>query len=96
MSKNRNFQDLKAIATATVDQFSNFNMPRVAKLKGYPKKILKKNSEKKILFAPHKYFSNFRKKNFFEKKKILKLSFRLAYRIKKNHQNPFSSSLDQF
>ena len=40
--KIANLQDLKAIATARVDPFSKFNMPRVGKRKGYPKKIQKK------------------------------------------------------
>ena len=40
-----NFQDIKA--TARVDQFSKFNMPRVGKRKGYPKK-----SEKNSDFPP--------------------------------------------
>ena len=62
--KIANFQDLKAIAIASVDSISKFNMPRVGKRKGYPKK----NSEK-FFFAPHKFFSNFRKKNFFSKTK---------------------------
>ena len=43
--KKRKFWGFSTIATARVNRFSKFNMSRVGKRKGYPKKI--ENSEKK-------------------------------------------------
>ena len=51
------FRGFSTIATARVDGFSKFKMPRVGKRKGYPKKIFKK-----YFFCPLQFFFHFRNK----------------------------------